>query len=457
MKYQDIDQSRSELRFFILLPFLGYFIEKLKEKFRKKLFSRNEIVQTVYLGNVDQIVPGGVSLKARRFLSEFSTRILLSPSDIFLFEKKRHRDSQDWYFREKSPRERRSIKEITDAASSRYGEQLGPYVLVEYHRLHFLPIAESIPLRVTIDTGMRFWHFGQSGPHLIRIDSEIARVECKIENSHIGHILHSFLMDLLLFLGAQPIFSKKDEAYNLVKKHFDEIYARPLIKELAGCEIEAKLTLQDSDPVGFFRKLRAKLENNDIAIGTDPFYPFTFTTSSLNHYWGKQDGAQLNDGLKILFKGVSFKPVTKGEMSLVDPDLAIVKRKETKERKTQYSPEIFRSVVDFYANQIGPLKYVGYLSRSRRAIWPEHRKTKRFYHISLDRCLTSDKSPLYQIEIEYSGLLKEKAAIATPSAKTEIEIVRDTQLLASYILDFAKQEGVNLYPDSLSKFKWLTG
>jgi hypothetical protein len=456
LKYKSIDRARSELRFFLILPFLGYFLDKMGEKFEKKIFSGNEIVQTIYLGNSEQIVPGGTSLKARRYLSQFSERIALAPEDAFLFETKTHKDSACWHAREKAPREKCSLGEIITAASSRYEINLEPYVLVEYRRRHFLPNQEDIPLRITIDTGMCYWLIEKDGSHLMLADSEIARIECKVEHEYLKHPLFISVLELLHSLGAQPIISKKDEAYNLLKKHFDTSCARPLVKELTECEIEAKLILRDSDPVGFFRKLKSELEGENIAIGMDSHYPFTFTTSSLNHYWSRRENDRLMDGLKILFKGVVFKPVAKDSLTIIDTDLAIVKRREKKGRKVKYTPEILQSVVGFFADQLGPLEYAGYLSRSRRAIWPEHRDTKRFYHVSLDRCLTSDRFPLYQLEIEYSGILKEKVGILMKSSRdAEDEIIRDTQFLARYILDFAKKSGVALESNSLSKFEWL--
>jgi hypothetical protein len=452
LQSSNIDLSRRELRFFVILPFLGYFLEKLSERLTRINFSSNPIVQTIYLGNEEQIVPWGISLKARRYLPDFSLLPNLDPNQPFLFERK-EKSVECWLSREKK-RGDSSLGEIISSASSDFSITLEPYLLLEYRRRHFVP-KEDIPLRLTVDVGMRYWLTAGGNPQLMRIDQEISRIEIKVAESHINHEIMGFILKLLFDLGAQPIISKKKEGLNLAKRLYDISHAQSFVKELDNLEIEAKLVLEEADPVSFFTKLKEWLGQGRAPLVLSSHYPNTFTTGSLNHYWAITQEEKLADSLKILFKGSSFKTVAKGIVSVVDPELAIVRRSEHKGKRIQYTPEVFREVISSFEGTAGQLRYVGYLNRSRKAVWPESEGTGRVYHVSLDRCLAEKRPPLYQLEVEYSGIYKVR--YRGKSDRTESDIICDTQMITSSILDFAIQNGYQLKPNILSKFDWLMG
>lgn len=372
MQSSNIDLSRRELRFFIILPFLGYFLEKLSKRLARINFSSNQIVQTIYLGNEEQIVPWGISLKARRYLPDFSFIPNLDPDQQFLSERKK-KSVECWLSREKK-RGNSSLGEIISSASNDFSIALEPYLLLEYRRKHFIP-KEDIPLRLTVDVGMRYWFTAGGNPQLMRIDQEIARIEIKVDESHINHEIVGFIRKLLSDLGAQPIISKKKEGLNLAKKLYDISHAHSFVKELNNLEIEAKLILEDEDPVLVFTKLKEWFGRGRAPLVLSDHYPNTFTTGSLNHYWSIFKKGKLADGLKILFKGSSFKTVTKGIATVIDSELAIVGRSERKGKRIQYTPEVFREVISSFEGAMGQLRYVGYLNRSRKAIWPESKET----------------------------------------------------------------------------------
>jgi hypothetical protein len=256
-------------------------------------------------------------------------------------------------------------------------------------------------------------------------------------------------------LGAQPIISKKKEGLNLAKKLYDISHAHSFVKELKDLEIEAKLVLEDEDPVLVFTKLKEWFGQDRAPLVLSDHYPNTFTTGSLNHYWSIFKKGKLADGLKILFKGSSFKTVAKGIATVIDSELAIVSRSERKGKRIQYTPEVFCEVISSFEGAMGQLRYAGYLNRSRKAIWPESKETGRVYHVSLDRCLAEGKQPLYQLEVEYSGIYMDR--YREGSDLVESDIIRDTQMITRSILDFAIQNGYRLKPNILSKFDWLTG
>lgn len=452
----NIDLLREESRFFIPVSALEGFLKEIKKKFYRKRFSHNEVVQTLYLGNDEQTVPWGMSLKVRRYLKDYSLEMFLDPNEKYLFEFKQKISGTSLNAREKTPRQETSISEAVKIASQQLGVSLRPYLLVEYYRQHFLPKI-NIPLRLTVDTDVSYWYFGHDKPYFLKADREIVRVECKISTDIEKEPLVKSVFNFLSEIGAQPIISKKEEGFNLIKTHFDRYYARPLIKELKDCEIEAKFVLQNTDPIQFFIGLKEWCRQETLPIILDSHYPFTFTTSSINQYWCKKTDKELpREMVKFLFKGDVVRPVFKKRTIIIDSSLAIIKRKEVKEEKFFYSAEGFKGKLDSYSDRFGPLEYAGYLARSRKAIWPEHIASGRVYHVSLDRCLAPGKFPFYQLEIEYSGRHQNKCSEVIHQSLVEREIIEDTKYLARTILSVAKQKKINLQPNRLSKFDWLT-
>lgn len=452
MKTNNIDLLRVERRFFIILPFLKSFLGRIVKDFRQKKFSQ-DVVQNIYLGDDEQTIPWGTSVKARRYLSSFSNpRENVNLSDRFLLDIKRQ-NYKNWQVREKQPRVEMSLKEIISTSSDLLKTPLRPYVMVEYRRQHFFPLRD-IPLRVTVDSGMRFYFFPSDGITFLGEESGLARVECKFTEGYEKDESVLCISDLLQKSNAQPIISKKEAAYNFVRAYLSSKSARPLIKELPGCEIEAKLTLQSHQPVNFFLGMKNWCRDGKMPLIIESHFPFTFLPSSLNHYWGRYTDKGLEEGIKVLFRGNEFNTVLKGDMQIISPSLAIVKRSEIKGRATGYNPEAFQKMLRGFEKEMGKLDFMGYLHRSRRAFWPANPISGRFYHISLDLCLVPGKPPLFQLEVEYSGIHHN---MPTPNRTiAEREIVDDTVNITQSILRLAEEESIHLCPDVLSKFDWLT-
>jgi hypothetical protein len=101
----------------------------------------------------------------------------------------------------------------------------------------------------------------------------------------------------------------------------------------------------------------------------------------------------------------------------------------------------------------GRLDYIGYLHRSRRAFWPENRKTGRIFHISLDKCQSFEGKVMWQLEVEYTGRYVDHLENISPDeAKTAIrqevaDLAQETQAFC----------GDCLIPSTLTKFDWLRG
>lgn len=452
MKTNNVDLLRVERRFFIILPFLKSFLGRIMKDFRQKIFSQ-EVVQTIYLGNDEQTIPWDTSVKARRYLSSFyDPRETISLSDIFLLDIKRQK-YEDWQVREKQSRVEMSLKEIISTSSDLLQIPLKPYVMVEYHRQHFFP-RKDIPLRITVDSGMRFFFFSLEGITFIGEEARIARVECKFAEGYENNESVLCVNDALQELNAQPIVSKKEAAHNLVRAHLTLKWAHPLIKELPGWEIEAKLTLQSRQPANLFAGMKNWCRDGKMPVIIESHFPFTFLPSSLNHYWGRYTDKGLEEGIKVLFRGDEFNTVQKGDMQIISPSLAVVKRSEIKGRATRYNPEAFQKMLRGFEKEMGKLDFMGYLHRSRRVFWPANPISGRVYHISLDRCLVSGKPPLFQLEVEYSGIHHNMPVPKWTAG--EREIIDDTANITQSILRLAEEEDMHLCPNALSKFDWLT-
>lgn len=452
---EDINLLREERRFFIPARDIKKLLQEVEKNFSRKKFSENEYVQTVYLGNDEQTVPWGNSPKARRYTPRPSEELRLDFSDRYLFELKEKPFGSSLGVRKKTSRQEMTLRESAQFASIKLKIPLRPYLVVEYLRQHFIPTT-NIPFRLTIDTEIRYWFLEGSSAQFIENGDQIVRIECKMGDEAEEDKSITAFLSFLEALGAEPVISKKEEGYNLIKKYVEQKCARPLIKELTNSEIESKFILEESDPIAFFTAIKEWSRNGAGNIVLDPGYPFTNTTSSINHYWSSSEYNKLKEGVKFLFKGPLVSPVLKSEMVVIDRAHAVVRRKEIKGKKFFYTKEAFLNELERYTSALGRLEYAGYIARSRKAVWLEHNSSGRIYHISLDRCSAPGKRALYQLEIEYSGRRRERyQETAQASDSAETEIIEDTINLASSVYLLAKSANVHLRPDTLSKFHWL--
>lgn len=453
----NIDLSRYELRYFLPIRDIALLEEWIGECFYQKTFSDNPIVQTVYLNNDEQMVPWGLSLKTRRYLSDYS-RGCLDLEKKFSFSEIKRKKRSDPRIREKKREPNTSLKRAIENFSQEVGVNLRPYFFIEYYRRHFVPKTDVSSTRLTIDNDIRYYYCDKGDSiHFLKRDTEIVRIELKTRKEAMGGNLVKDFLSFLVKIGAKPIISKKEEGFNLVKRHFDKTHSAHHLKEIRNCEIEAKLLFNGLPDVMecFFADLKEHFKRTAFPITIDERYPFTFRTTSINHYWAKENG---EEGVKVLFKGVNARPVQKGRTSIIDAALGIIERKELKGEKIIYSPEHLLKLIQDYSLSLGHLIYAGYLVRGRKAIWPEHKESGRIYHVSLDRCLADKRPPLCQLEVEYSGRRKDKCPFVFDEVEARKEIIADIQSLVLFIMSFARSKypDVVLEPHILSKFEWLT-
>lgn len=419
------------------------------------------VTQTVYLLDDEQTWSLGASLKARCFKQTHSQEILMRDINnrTYRFEIKRELGTD---VREKEQRNFKNLESVVKWANEIFPE-IRPYLVVEYKRQHFVPRDSSEWCRITLDTEMRFWFFPPGEFKAVCIKNfdpleSSARLEIKICPARIFDSQIQTFLGNLEKIGAQPVISKKQAGLNAVKAWFDKRYSSPLVKELENCEIEAKLTVvSEIDPNIFFADLKEFCRTETRPIALDPHYPFTFTTSSVNHYWsrGAEEGGLSEEGLKILSREITARPVFKSNTREINSGLGILERSEIKGRPFSVWETSFKKIVQQEEPRLGRLKYAGFLLRRRKAIWLLNESSGRIYHISLDKCTAHGKSCLYQIEIEYSGMLERKQSIPLKHREVREKIVQETKFLAEKIIEFAQKRGVILTPGK-EKFKWLT-
>lgn len=461
MDTASIDLFRKEKRFFIPAILTNQLLELIKENGLEPIcFSENKITQTIYLLDDEQSWSLGVSLKARRYLQNYSKSISLEVlmDNQFNFEIKKEIDGTETRAKEKQ--QSASLGEIVEMAKEKFS-RVRPYLIVEYDRQHYIS-PEQPWCRVTVDRGIRFWFLpcGKTEAVCIKdlkVTEDLTRLEVKVDLSRETEISIADFLNRISELGAQPVISKKQEGLNLVKTYLDKEHSSPMTKELKDCEIEAKLTVMTSfDPNVFFASLKELFLKGVGSILLDPSYPFTMTTSSVNYYWGKRGGDDcLSEGIKILSRGITARPVFKSNVVMLNLATGMIKRREVKATIFSVLENSFHDIVSQNEPLIGKVEYAGFLIRTRKAIWLINELTGRVYHVSLDRCTAHGKEPLYQIEVEYSGKLKKIDASSGDSYEVEKEIIRETGIIAEEIMALAERKGVRLSLGK-EKFVWLT-
>jgi hypothetical protein len=169
----------------------------------------------------------------------------------------------------------------------------------------------------------------------------------------------------------------------------------------------------------------------------------------------RQDGAI--EGLKIRLLGSFIKPVFK-KSTLMVPDRfgmnCILERQEVKGSPIAFTRKSYNEMLAYGEQERGPLEFVGYLFRSRKAFWPENRLTGRIYHISMDECVSSDGKTIFQLEIEHTGRLPERFKEGE-EVEAKKAVYEDLAELSHETLSFCNREGECLIPTTLTKFDWL--
>jgi len=393
--------------------------------------------QTLYFNNSEHEVPFEISVKARRYSSSpLGDRFELDPDESWNFEIKRDIVSQGLRLRQKERVKSLALKEILKALQDRremagtpITSPLQPYVANSYRREHYVVSGVGGDFRITIDDGLAHYFFedGQDGQDRLagkQIGRENhARIELKVPQAALVSAEFGKIKSLLEQLGADPIVSKKDAAYN---------YLSDLIKDRhnknsgpSDTEIEAKLSLGEEDQ-WVFHKIKEDIREGRIEgfRQSSGFSP-TLEGGKLHRYVIGTD----NRCVRISLRGEKKRVISKENSEIVRDHCGlncILKRRET---RGDVSAEFLAM----------PSKT---LYRKRKYFLTEGALSGRTYCVLIDRS-TYDGQQLFQMEIE--ELLME------PSEAEETQAIRDIsnltkQLITRYPL---------LKPTTLTKWSWL--
>ncbi len=444
-----IDLERQEESLFIPINCLESLIAILKRHgFALQQFP-NSHVQTIYLMDDEQTLSIDTSFRARRYLPTRFDPITLKNilSEKFFFEIKRYQNQNGHLERIKTPRQETTLKEAVEIANSLNQTflPLRPYLAIGYERKHWI---KGDNLRITIDSAINFWFFPKESTEANRLETpkehNVLRIEAKFNSSSESEA-NNFLIELAN-LGALPIITKKQQALNMIREWHDKRFAcLRMQKEIPDSEIEAKISV-----AGDSNQLFSNLIREEFApFVFDNSFPFVLTSGSVNHYWNKEKSTETKEQAKALFHVRSFDLVFKDGYKVIDPSLGIIERREKKLKGFMYDDQGLTGLIHRQGIFLDPLKHIGYLFRSRKAIWLSN-PNGRIYHVSIDRCHAKNRSPLTQIEIEYTGCVTNPL----PPNQARTIIIKDIQHLAAKTLSFLRPQSFITLGDT--KFAWLS-
>lgn len=452
----DVNVLRSEKRFMISLADLPRFLRGMSKILEPQVFSENQIARTIYFNNPDYPVPWGWSIKARRYLPDFSQVVFLNPRELYRLEIKTQKEGD---IREKIQKEL-PLEEVPQFISEVAGLNLQPYAVDEYQRGHFVSRQNPAALRVTVDKNVNYGFLEDTSMPAIWVgDEEFARIEIKAAPEHRAGAEYQKVLQFLADFSVWPVISKREHALSLIGLQLDK-KGRQLRKEITDCEIEAKFLVRHPDPAGLLLALKKHLQRGEENYEVVSYYPFTQEGATINHYWSRRDSSgQVVEGMKLMFIGQKVKPVFKKETQ-VWPDTdgldCVLERKELKGQPFIFTVGAYDDFLRKTTKAQGQLNYVGYLSRSRRAFWPESIGTRRVFHISLDQCRSFDDRIEWQMEVEYTGRHVEHLE-GNDSEKLKLAIQQEVTGLSREVLSFCNKDGRHLIPTTLTKFDWLKG
>ena len=448
-----IDVLRSEKRFLLLPERLPSFLKEISSMLGERTFSENRVARTIYFNNDDYPIPWGVSVKARKYLPDFSEKIIISPEEIYRVEIK---SSGEEDVREKIQREL-PLAEAISFISEKLEIDLRPYMVDEYRRKHLVSGENPDLLRLTIDQQVRYGLFtGLSSPADWIGNEEFVRIEIKAAPWAESSEEYQRVLQLVTNYQPLPVISKREHAFSFAGLVIDK-KGNPLRKETTDCEIEAKFLVQHPDPAALLLELKKHFKGSQIDYMVAPHYSYTQEGASINHYWSRYDKKEGTvDGTKLMFIGQKVRPVFKEETEILPEPYGLdclLERHEVKGEPFIYTSQSFDRFLRKAERLRGGLKYIGYLHRSRRAFWPENRKSGRIYHISLDCCQSFEGKVMWQLEVEYTGRYVDRLEnISQEEAKVAIrqevaELAQETRVFC----------GDCLIPTTLTKFDWLRG
>lgn len=449
----NLDLLRREHRLFLVPEAEAALLASLGRDWKEVHFSDRPHVLTVYLESDEHDVPFGTSVKLRQFLPAAPRKPAAVWDEPFRFEVKGTRRESE---RQKTAPRFLSIERAVREARRQFSiTPLRPYLAVGYERRHFVPLDGS-PLRFTVDRDVRYWYLTGNGVEAVSLGEErLLRLEIKAPVADGSDLpVLAALRAVLADAGALPINSKRNEGFARIGQYLEDRFGSGVEHDLPGYEIEAKLLVRADDPTHVFRFLRACMSHDTRPLCLTPSFPFTIDAEAVNQYWAEGVGGRPVEGLKLLLRGDHFGTVQKSETMVLDRTYGIVRRREVKTPAIPYTPAAYRAALDgWLAAAVAP-RFAGYLVRWRRAVWPVEISSQRVYHVSLDRCVSAGRTPLWQVEIEYVGRL----AGGAPSPDLEAAAVGDIRHLVRRLLERANRKGRGwLEPTTLTKFAWLLG
>lgn len=456
-----IDLTRLERRFIVPKEEAASLLKCLN-KASKSLSHDKEIVQTIYLNDDNLSASWKMSLKARRYLKRPDIEAIdINPSELFKCELKKERAGNPVKTKTKVYS---TLPNFCFWATTRLSDVLGstslrPHVLSQYRRRHFLPLPtnNNLEMRVTADTEMAYGFFPKDRPFVWTGKENGLRVEIKTNPELTDSAAYKEIVILLQQHGAIPVISKKGQAYNLHAKYLNQQFGSKIQKELLDTEAEAKFLINHPQPTALFFEIRKALQNREIPGFSLDSYPHTHSSDSINFYW--DTGREKTNGLKLLYKGLFFRAVTKAKTRILKDAYGLnclMVRQEKKGERTEYSRENLDRVLTEHAEKFGPIKPLGHLSRARLSIWADNINNGRIFHLTIDRCTKEGGKVLYQLEIEYAG---RKAVYPQSEITPEKDIMKNLCDLSWSIYQFANKKAAPshpfLTPNQLTKLEWL--
>lgn len=193
-----INQNRSEQRFVIAAGVKDRILINSPVRLEEVIYSNNPITRTIYIGSED-IVPWGVSFKARKYLPIFSDiDFILDDEDEYVFTIKKVLDKKT-ETSQKSSNNIVSLKEAVGITSLKLGTSVDIYLITEYRRQHF--ISANMTMRITWDQETRYWQFNKAPIFLHK--EEIERIEIKIMANMLTDQRIVSLVDIIHYYGGR--------------------------------------------------------------------------------------------------------------------------------------------------------------------------------------------------------------------------------------------------------------
>jgi len=326
--------NRKELRY--IVPNSEGIMAKLDPYIQKKNFSHNEIVQTIYFNNDNHDVPFSLSLKARRYLPDYTEKIILNHEQYFLDIKQGQGTDKQ------KVRLEGNLEELTNIINQKFNfskTPLRPFIAIEYCRHHWTPINNE-NIRLTLDNDLRYYYFplGKQEAVAIGRESSYNRLEIKISEPDIQFL--NIFDKTIKEDGLFPIVSKKFTGYFFLSQYQTSLSSKAFVKELKGYEIESKIEAE-SDII--FPRIRDFCVNSLENFEIPKHFPYVFDGATINRYYRNDDNI-----FKAMLKRDFAEIVRKSDIEIIKDEFnlnCVTKRLETKGQEVPLDSYLLSSSV----------------------------------------------------------------------------------------------------------------